>query len=396
MTNRNIVKFGDICSEIKLTTKDPVADGYERYIGLEHLDSGSLKIKRWGITSEDNPSFNRVFKKGNILFGKRRPYLKKAAIAEFDGVCSGDIIVLESKKNTIISSGLLPFFIQSNAFWDIAVSTSSGSLSPRTKFSALSPKEFEIKRPDDSELFETILKNCHRSNEHLIQLQRAAGQVINSLYLSIFKNFYEKSESQVSVPDGWDTVLLGDLLLSKPESGYSANEVPVDTERYVLNLNNLSRYGFVSGDLKSISDSDFKKQLKLEEGDFLISRANTHELVGLAGIYTSSAEKVIFPDTMMRLKFDETMVKKEFVESYLLSPYGRRAIQRIAAGTSASMKKINKENLSKVRIPVPKDIKEQEGIVASIMGSRQIYQEIERQLSVRDVLRNNIVKEFIC
>ncbi|TOP99752.1 restriction endonuclease subunit S, partial [Vibrio parahaemolyticus] len=94
MTEKQTVKFGDICKEVKLTTKDPLGDGYERYIGLEHLDSGSLKIKRWGMIAEDNPSFTRVFKKGHILFGKRRPYLKKAAIAEFDGICSSDIIVL--------------------------------------------------------------------------------------------------------------------------------------------------------------------------------------------------------------------------------------------------------------------------------------------------------------
>ncbi|OOF09690.1 type I restriction endonuclease subunit S, partial [Salinivibrio sp. MA427] len=93
MTDKQTIKFGDICKEVKLTTKDPIGDGYERYIGLEHLDSGSLKVKRWGMIAEDSPSFTRVFKKGQLLFGKRRPYLKKAAIAEFDGICSGDIIV---------------------------------------------------------------------------------------------------------------------------------------------------------------------------------------------------------------------------------------------------------------------------------------------------------------
>lgn len=142
MSEKQTVKFGDICREVKLSTKDPVADGYERYIGLEHLDSGSLKIKRWGIIEEDNPSFNRVFKKGNLLIGKRRPYLKKAGIAGFDGICSGDIIVVESKKSKF-EKDLLPFIVQSQDFWEWAVRTSSGSLSPRTKFKSLS--EFEIK-----------------------------------------------------------------------------------------------------------------------------------------------------------------------------------------------------------------------------------------------------------
>ncbi|MGL5266836.1 MAG: restriction endonuclease subunit S, partial [Plesiomonas shigelloides] len=136
MSEKQTVKFGDICREVKLTTKDPIADGYERYIGLEHLDSGSLKIKRWGIIAEDNPSFTRVFKKGHILFGKRRPYLNKAAIAAFDGVCSSDIIVMEPIKQRILPS-VFHLIFKNRKFWEFAVKTSSGSLSPRTKFSSL-------------------------------------------------------------------------------------------------------------------------------------------------------------------------------------------------------------------------------------------------------------------
>lgn len=172
MTDKQTVKFGDICREVKLTTKDPIADGYERYIGLEHLDSGSLKIKRWGMIAEDNPSFTRVFKKGHILFGKRRPYLKKAAIAEFDGICSGDIVVLESKGHEL-DSELLPFLIQSNQFWSWAVQTSSGSLSPRTKFSAL--KDFEFTCPSESEQASLV-----KMANNLSALESIYGQAISS------------------------------------------------------------------------------------------------------------------------------------------------------------------------------------------------------------------------
>lgn len=147
MTEKQTVKFGDICREVKLTTKDPIADGYDKYIGLEHLDSGSLKLKRWGIIAEDNPSFTRVFKKGQLLFGKRRSYLKKAAIAEFDGVCSGDIIVMEPYGDLMLPE-LLPFIVQSKSFWDYAIKTSSGSLSPRTKFKSLA--NFELDKVDKS------------------------------------------------------------------------------------------------------------------------------------------------------------------------------------------------------------------------------------------------------
>ncbi|EKO3558161.1 hypothetical protein P0E96_002415 [Vibrio metschnikovii] len=158
MSEKQTVKFGDICREVKLTTKDPIADGYERYIGLEHLDSGSLKIKRWGIIEEDNPSFTRVFKKGHILFGKRRPYLKKAAIAEFDGICSGDIIVMEPTGGGI-DPEIFPYICQSDDFWEFAVKNSSGSLSPRTKYAYLKNYELSKISVDEQEKCLAIIEN---------------------------------------------------------------------------------------------------------------------------------------------------------------------------------------------------------------------------------------------
>ena len=105
-----IVKFGEIAKEVKSTTKTPLEDGLEFYIGLDHLDPQSLRINRKGIIAEDSPSFTRRFSSGQILFGKRRCYQKKAAVADFDGICSGDIIVIEAIPEKVVP-GLLPFII---------------------------------------------------------------------------------------------------------------------------------------------------------------------------------------------------------------------------------------------------------------------------------------------
>ena len=105
------------------------------------MDSDNLKIKRFGYI-KNGTSFTKLFKKGQVLFSKRRPYLHKAAIAEFDGLCSGDLLIFESKGDNLIPE-LLPFIIQSEKFFDYAVKTSAGSLSPRTKWSHL--KKYKIK-----------------------------------------------------------------------------------------------------------------------------------------------------------------------------------------------------------------------------------------------------------
>jgi hypothetical protein len=180
MTDKQTVKFGDICTEVKLTTKDPIGNGYERYIGLEHLDSGSLKIKRWGVIAEDRPSFTRVFKKGQILFGRRRAYLKKAGVAEFDGICSGDIIVMEAKSNSQLE-GLLPFIIQSDGFWAWAVKNSAGGLSPRTKYKSLEP--FEVHLPRDISSSEDILNK----SEEIFDKSNLSYRCADTLFYNALK-----------------------------------------------------------------------------------------------------------------------------------------------------------------------------------------------------------------
>ncbi|MEN3968893.1 restriction endonuclease subunit S [Acinetobacter sp. BWR-L5] len=186
------VKFGDICREVKLTTKDPIADGYDKYIGLEHLDSGSLKIKRWGLIAEDNPTFTRVFKKGHILIGKRRPYLKKAAIAEFDGICSGDIIVVD-KKDNVVDNIIILLIIHNDRFWEHAVQTSSGSLSPRTKFSLLSDFIVSLKSIDAQksilDLYESYEKIDKAHDDLIASIYNLKNNIVHKCLIGDYEKF---------------------------------------------------------------------------------------------------------------------------------------------------------------------------------------------------------------
>lgn len=137
------VKFGDVVRLSKARSQDPLADGIERYVGLEHLEPGDLRIRSWGSVA-DGVTFTSVFQPGQVLFGKRRAYQRKVAVADFSGVCSGDIYVLETKDAQILQPDLLPFICQTNAFFDHAVGTSAGSLSPRTNWTSLADFEFAL------------------------------------------------------------------------------------------------------------------------------------------------------------------------------------------------------------------------------------------------------------
>ena len=135
------VKFGDVVRLSKARSSDPIADGYDRYVGLDHIEPEDLRIRLWGNVA-DGVTFTSVFKPGQVLFGKRRAYQRKVALADFSGVCSGDIYVFESKDPKVFLPELLPFICQTEAFFQHAVGTSAGSLSPRTNWTSLADFKF--------------------------------------------------------------------------------------------------------------------------------------------------------------------------------------------------------------------------------------------------------------
>ena len=134
------VAFGDVVRLSKARVADPEAAGIERVVGLEHIEPGDLRIRRWGDVA-NGTTFTTLFKPGQVLFGKRRAYQRKVAVADFEGVCSGDIYVLEPANDRLMPE-LLPFLCQTDAFFDHAVGTSAGSLSPRTNWTSLASFEF--------------------------------------------------------------------------------------------------------------------------------------------------------------------------------------------------------------------------------------------------------------
>lgn len=140
------MKLGEIAREVKETQRNPLDAGIDRLVGLEHLDPGELKISRWGNVA-DGTTFTRKFKAGQILFGRRRAYQKKAALADFDGICSGDITVIEAIPGKVVPE-LLPYIIQNDSFFDYAVNESAGSLSPRVKWINLAEYEVDLPNTD--------------------------------------------------------------------------------------------------------------------------------------------------------------------------------------------------------------------------------------------------------
>jgi restriction endonuclease S subunit len=143
--NWHRVKLSDVVTESREAVKDFTKERIEHVVGLEHIDSGGIHLRR-STKMNSSTTFTRKFAVGDVLFGRRRAYLKKAAQAVFSGICSGDITVMRAKEGLLPE--LLPFVINNDKFFKYAITHSAGSLSPRVKFKDLANYEFLLPPKD--------------------------------------------------------------------------------------------------------------------------------------------------------------------------------------------------------------------------------------------------------
>lgn len=181
-----IVKFREIAKNISKRV-DPSATDLAVYVGLEHLDPQSLRITRRGVPSDVKGQKLRV-RPGQIIFGKRRAYQKKVAVADFDGICSAHAMVLEEVAGKI-TPGLLPFFMQSDMFMDRAVAISEGSLSPTIKWKSLAIQEFPL---PPLERQKEILEVLKKTQECIRKTDESINGVLTLKRISISKLYSTK------------------------------------------------------------------------------------------------------------------------------------------------------------------------------------------------------------
>ena len=140
-------RFDQMATNVNVRIDNPSESGMEHYVGLEHLDADSLKIRRWG-TPDDVEATKLMFKKGDIIFGRRRAYQRKLGVAEFDGICSAHAMVLRARPEAVLPE-FLPFFMHSDLFMKRAVQISVGSLSPTINWKAMAVQEFALPPIDE-------------------------------------------------------------------------------------------------------------------------------------------------------------------------------------------------------------------------------------------------------
>jgi type I restriction enzyme S subunit len=359
------VKFGDVVRLNKETCKNPEAEGIERVIGLEHLEPGDLRIRSWGDVA-DGTTFTKRVRPGQVLFGKRRAYQRKVAVADCDAICSGDIYVFETKDETHLTQELLPFVCQTDSFFKYAVGTSAGSLSPRTNWGSLAAYEFFLPPLEEQMRIVALLK-ATADADRAWKTARDNLRLFRKAYTTeLFPDARTRTSSPCkAVSKNHPTVhgLMGGL--------YDPNGALAQ-----LRTTDIDDEGNIDYSAIPLVCADPQENLNhlLEDGDLVISRSGT---CGITAIFKGHSYPTVAAAFLVRLRLNE-MAVPEYIHEYLSSPVGRALSESLSRG--GVQKNLNASELLRQPVPLP-SVSDQADMVSRIQKIRVAESEIEVRIN---------------
>ncbi len=194
------------------------------YIGLENVEEGTLRLDSIS-TNKSVKSSKYMFKKGQILFGKLRPYFRKVIRPNFDGVCSTEIWVIDSKPG--FNNAFLFYFFANQDFVKEATNSSTGTRMPRASWDYLSKLKKPFPPPKEQDVIASILSGFDNKIKLNIQMNSTLEAMCKNVFKKWFVDFdfptedgkpYQKSGGEMAdselgkIPNGWKVKTLGKLI----------------------------------------------------------------------------------------------------------------------------------------------------------------------------------------
>lgn len=263
------MRFDEFAERVNETVM-PAESDLNRYIGLEHLNTMDLTIRRWD-EGRNLVGQKKIVRKGDIIIARRNWYLRRVAIAPFDALCSAHAMIVRPKKDAI-NPDFFPFFLLSNQFFQKALAISVGSLSPTINWSTLRTVEFDF--PSES-VIEEMSKSLPRVRilrdnleNTLLMINRSWKSITRELTLTRPDVVYPKQLESADLPHGWKW-----MPLIKAVEFLNNKRIPLNSKERNLRQGEYPYYG-ASGVVDHIDDYIFDEELLLvsEDGANLIDR----------------------------------------------------------------------------------------------------------------------------
>lgn len=371
-------KMSDVAIEISQHENNPKQSEYTKFVGLEHYVSGEVLIRDFGSTKRLESSM-KVFQSGDVLVARRNVYLRRAATADFDGLTSGDSIVLRAKNQRF--GHILPFVLNTDEFWDFADRHSDGTMSKR-----LSPKtllNYEFNLPDEEKLdaLSEILWAIDKTRNAYKKLIQRTDDLVKSQFIEMFDN-----------PDT-PIVSIGEIssLVTKGTTPTTLGFEFVKSGINFIKVENITEArGIAVKDLMHVSAECHEKlsRSQLREGDILFS------IAGAIGRIAVVSSNILPANTnqafaIIRIKPDYP-IDTLYLLSALESPFVKRQYEEMQRGIAQI--NLSLKNIADLMIPLPaKD--RQEEFVKFVRQSDKSKSELRQSLAALTATYKRMISE---
>lgn len=386
-------RFEEIASKISETV-DPNSTTLETYVGLEHLDAEDIHIRRNG-TPDDVSGGKLKCYPGDVIFGKRRAYQRKAAIVDFEGICSAHAFVFRANPE-IIDPKLFPFFLHSDQFMHRMVDISVGGLSPTINWGDLKHQEFLLPPKDQQAQLAELLW----AMDEVIEREREVLERMSKLYSTSIDQFmihggFDGKGTLINTKCGLldsriPTVELKKCLLEKPTYGANAPSkfYEVGSPRYIR-ITDIDDEGNLIEEGKVTIDSiDFSPYV-LKNDDFLFAR--TGNTVGKTLLFSSEMGYSVFAGYLIRFRLNTLKMRPKFLFYYTKSlKYEFFKKQMIKVGAQPN---INSEEYQSMVLPFF-SIEDQDQLIEQLDFIKSNIDRVKRKILSSQSLQKSLINQI--
>jgi type I restriction enzyme S subunit len=371
LTDWPVKRLSDVVS-LPSGQVNPMRSPYSKQILIapDHVEPGTGRILELRIAADQGASSGKyIVKPGDVVYSKIRPALRKAALADFEGLCSADMYPMTPSSE--IDSRYLLALLLGEKFSRFAESVSGRSGIPKINRREL--EEFSIPLPpvEEQRQIADILGSVDEQIQtamHLIAKQRelriASIRQLAADGLARFDGIEasELNRGTCHSNGSWSLVPLGSVLAGI-DTGHSPDleDIPAALGQWgVLKVSAVGEDGFRPVENKVVRNPGlYDLAICVRPGDLLMTRANTSQLVGRSCIVEKTPPGLMLCDKTLRLRVDERSVPTRYVRIILGLAEVRRQIEIAATGTSGSMKNISQQSIGQLMIPMgtPQDVK---------------------------------------
>lgn len=390
------VKLGDVAEERSDRVDNPCKSGYDRFVGLDHLDGGELTVRRWGSTA-DLLSAMKLFKSGDILIGRRNAYLKRASKVEFDGVCSGDAYVVREKPGKIVK-GFLPIILNSDSFWNYTIAHASGTMSKRAKWRDLAEYSFLLPSPEEQRRIAIMLwaaEDCIVKGERFVSTAKRAKQVLMGELFSkgIGHSDFKKIQGIGQIPKKWNVTHLGDIADTASGATLGRKLIGKTISLPYLRVANVQDGHIDLTEIKEIEIlENEKKKWLLKSGDILLTEGGDWDQLGRGGIWRDEIPDCIHQNHIFRLRITDSNIDVNYLHYLINSPFGKSFFLKCSKQTT-NLASINQSQLKKFVVLQP-PLPEQHQIAGILTRCDETIAATHANVRAAKALKMKLIKEL--